>query len=93
TLRRHGAVSEAVAREMAEGALAASGADLALSVTGVAGPGGSDDKPEGLVCFGVAVQGGGTWTEQHEFGPIGREKVRALSVKTALQLALNAANR
>ena len=51
TLDAHGAVSEEVAREMAEGALAHSQADLAVATTGIAGPGGSEFKPEGRVCF------------------------------------------
>ncbi|MDZ4135073.1 MAG: nicotinamide-nucleotide amidohydrolase family protein, partial [Paracoccaceae bacterium] len=55
TLAEYGAVSEAVAREMAEGALARSLAMLAVSVTGIAGPGGSEFKPEGRVCFGLAT--------------------------------------
>ena len=68
TLAAHGAVSEPVAREMAEGALARSGAGLAVSVTGIAGPGGSEHKPEGRVCFGLARQGMPTWAETVEFG-------------------------
>ena len=63
TLAAHGAVSEAVAREMAEGALRHSTATLAVSVTGIAGPGGSEFKPEGRVCFGLAAKNSGTRTE------------------------------
>jgi PncC family amidohydrolase len=59
TLAAHGAVSEEVAREMAEGALARSAATIAVSVTGIAGPGGSEFKPEGRVCFGLATGGTG----------------------------------
>ncbi len=54
TLAAHGAVSEEVAREMATGALAHSQADIAVAVTGIAGPGGSEFKPEGRVCFALA---------------------------------------
>ena len=57
TLLQFGAVSEEVAREMADGALARSAAGLAVSVTGIAGPGGSEHKPEGRVSFGLAAQG------------------------------------
>jgi nicotinamide-nucleotide amidase len=88
-LTAHGAVSEPVARAMAEGALAASDADLAISVTGVAGPGASESKPEGLVFFAVATAGG-TRAERRDFGPLGRVRVRARSVETALELALQA---
>jgi len=86
TLREFGAVSEEVAKEMAEGALANSYASLAVSVTGIAGPGGSETKPEGRVCFGVAMTGRPTRTETQEFGAQGRDKVRALSRDHALTL-------
>lgn len=86
TLADHGAVSEQVASEMANGALARSGADLAVSITGVAGPGGSEAKPEGMVCFGLARRGYATITETHQFGPIGRKNVRGVSVQRALSL-------
>jgi nicotinamide-nucleotide amidase len=85
----HGAVSEPVARAMAEGARAASGAGLALAVTGVAGPGGSAAKPEGLVWFAVAGPDGVVAAERR-FGAIGRAAVRQRSVETALDLALQA---
>ena len=54
TLERHGAVSEEVAKQMAKGALNKSRGTIAISITGIAGPGGSDYKPEGLVCFAIA---------------------------------------
>jgi nicotinamide-nucleotide amidase len=86
TLDAHGAVSEEIAREMAEGALDRSHATLTVAVTGIAGPGGSDHKPEGRVCFGIARQGHSTHTETLEFGAIGRASVRAETVKYALAL-------
>lgn len=92
TLAAHGAVSEEVAREMAEGLLARSRADVALSVTGVAGPGGSERKPEGRVCFGVATRAG-TTTGTREFGAKGRDAVRAASVDHALGLLCEAVGR
>ncbi|MFD1913428.1 CinA family protein [Halodurantibacterium flavum] len=90
TLDAHGAVSEQVAREMALGALARSGADLAVAVTGIAGPGGSEHKPEGRVCFGIATRGSSTVTQTVEFGPLGRSRVRAESVEHALRLLVAA---
>jgi nicotinamide-nucleotide amidase len=81
----HGAVSEPVARAMAEGGLRASHADLCLSITGVAGPGASAAKPEGRVCFGLA-QGDEVETGTMDFGPLGRTHVRAASVSYALDM-------
>jgi len=86
TLDAFGAVSEQVAQEMAEGALAHSSADLAVSITGIAGPGGSEFKPEGRVCFGIARRGGATHTETRDFGALGRSAVRAKSCEHALSL-------
>lgn len=91
TLDTFGAVSEEVAAEMAKGALAASEAQIAVSVTGIAGPGGSDHKPEGRVCFGLATQHGVN-TETVEFGPLGRAQVRARTVDHALHLLISAAH-
>lgn len=90
TLAAHGAVSEEVAREMAEGALARSDAAIAVSVTGIAGPGGSEFKPEGRVCFGLAAKGRPTLTETVDFGAIGRANVRRATVDHALALILAA---
>jgi nicotinamide-nucleotide amidase len=82
----HGAVSQPVAQAMAEGALARSLADVTVSVTGVAGPGGgSADKPVGLVWFGRAVRGGASHTERHVF-PGDRAAVRHATVARALAL-------
>jgi nicotinamide-nucleotide amidase len=88
TLAEYGAVSEAVAAEMAEGALAHSAADIAVSVTGIAGPGGSEYKPEGRVCFGLARRGNGTRTETIDFGALGRNAVRHATRDHALALIL-----
>ena len=90
-IEAHGAVSSQVARAMALGALARSDAHLAVSVTGVAGPGGGTEaKPVGLVWFGLA-RGGDVRTIEMRFGDIGRSEVRAASVETALRLLLEAA--
>ena len=84
TLAAFGAVSEPTAREMAEGARTHSLADLAVSITGIAGPGGSEFKPEGRVCFGLAQNGKPTQTETIEFGAIGRAHVRQAARDHAL---------
>lgn len=86
TLAQHGAVSEHVAREMADGALRRSKANLTVSVTGIAGPGGSEFKPEGRVCFGLAHQGHDTVTETIEFGALGRDQVRLATRDHAMKL-------
>ncbi|MCC0063961.1 MAG: nicotinamide-nucleotide amidohydrolase family protein [Defluviimonas sp.] len=90
TLAAHGAVSEEVAREMAEGAQREADATLAVSVTGIAGPGGSEHKPEGRVCFGLAAAGRQTRTETVDFGALGRAAVRRASVDHALRLLVDA---
>ncbi len=82
-----GAVSEEVARAMAEGALQASGADVALSCTGIAGPGGATpNKPVGLVFIGCAVKGAPARVARHVF-PGDRAAVRAATVAEAFALA------
>ena len=89
-IETHGAVSEPVARAMAEGALDRAHASLAVAVTGIAGPGGSDYKPEGRVCFALAATGRRTRTETVDFGAIGRARVRQATVDHALDLLLAA---
>lgn len=85
----HGAVSEPVAIAMAEGALAHSRADLAVSITGIAGPGGgTETKPEGLVHFACARTGRPTSHARIEFGALGRAGVRKRSVEQALRMLL-----
>ena len=84
-LEKHGAVSEAVARAMAQGAIEHSGAQWALSITGVAGPtGGTPDKPVGMVCFAWARTGGGCIARTHYFKG-DREAVRYQAVVFALE--------
>lgn len=92
TLVAHGAVSEEVARAMAIGARGRSGASLALSVTGVAGPGGSERKPEGRVCFAVA-DAERCRSETVEFGARGRMAVRGAARDRALALLAGAVAR
>lgn len=82
---QNGAVSEPVARAMAEGALRCSGASIAVSVTGFAGAAGPDDEP-GLVHFALAAAGSPTVHEEHHFGDIGRGPVRLDCLRVALKL-------
>ncbi len=89
TLAQWGAVSEEVAKEMAAGALKRSEAQIAVSITGIAGPGGSEHKPEGRVCFGLATASGIT-TQTQEFGALGRDKVRRAARDFALGLIFEA---
>lgn len=85
TLAEHGAVSEPTAREMAAGALAHSRAQVAVAITGIAGPtGGSPEKPVGMVCFGWAVKDGALNAGTRQFKG-DRESVRRQSVIAALQ--------
>lgn len=85
-IRSEGAVSMRVAIAMAEGALDRSRADVAVSVTGVAGPGGgSPEKPVGLVHFGFARRGFAAWHLEKRFGDIGRDKTRLATVEVVLQ--------
>lgn len=89
-LAAHGAVSEPVARAMAEGARAKADVDLAIAVTGIAGPGGgSAEKPIGLVHFGLAHEGG-TIHKEMRYGDQGRAAVREATVRTALEMVLEA---
>ena len=84
-LQAHGAVSEATARAMVEGALIHSRADVALGITGIAGPGGgSIDKPVGMVCFAWATRAGDVLSEKQIFQGA-REAVRRQAVMHALQ--------
>ncbi|TNF18154.1 MAG: nicotinamide-nucleotide amidohydrolase family protein [Rhodobacteraceae bacterium] len=87
TLEAHGAVSEEVAREMAEGALGAARADAAVAISGIAGPGGSEFKPEGRVCFALA-SARGTTSETIDYGAPGRAEVRRAARDHALHLLL-----
>ncbi len=90
-LARQGAVSAAAVEQMAAGALRASGADLALAVSGVAGPdGGTREKPVGLVYFAVLRRGGRAEVSQEQFSG-DRAAVRAAAVDKALQLITAAA--
>lgn len=91
TLSSFGAVSEQTALAMAIGAADRSGARIAVAITGVAGPGGSPEKPEGLVCFAIVSPTTDPKSHKQEFGPIGRQNVRVASVDFALDLILRAA--
>jgi nicotinamide-nucleotide amidase len=87
TLKRHGAVSAQTAKAMAAGALRNSRAELAVSITGIAGPGGgSRQKPVGLVYFAAASRDGRRIARKRLYGNIGRRRVRLRSVAEALAL-------
>jgi nicotinamide-nucleotide amidase len=87
SIAAHGAVSEPVARAMAEGALGRSNAHVAVSITGVAGPGGgSIRKPVGLVHFGLAAEGQATEHLERRYGDLGRGEIRLAAVNDALSL-------
>lgn len=89
TIESHGAVSGETAAEMAKGALAHSRADIAISVTGIAGPdGGTPEKPVGLVWFGVATRNRKPAAHRRLFEGTGRAEVRNAAVETALELLL-----
>lgn len=91
-IAEHGAVSELVARAMAEGAIARSRADVAVAVTGIAGPGGgSAGKPVGLVHFAAARRGAATLHVERRFGDLGRAEIRRRSVAQALELLMQVA--
>lgn len=86
----YGAVSEQVARTMAEGAVNNSLANISISVTGVAGPGGGTPlKPVGLVHFGCALDGASILHERHLFDDLGRSVIREKAVEAAMQLLRN----
>lgn len=89
TLDAHGAVSEEVAQEMARGAMVAAKSDVAVAITGIAGPGGSEFKPEGRVCF-CTVSSDAVRTETVEFGALGRANIRERSRDHALQRLIEA---
>jgi nicotinamide-nucleotide amidase len=91
TLEAHGAVSEATARAMAKGALAASPCDLAVAITGIAGPGGgSEAKPVGTVHIAVAMRGGAVLHRHEAFGDLARVEIQRASAASALTLLLKA---
>ena len=90
TLKNFGAVSEEVAAEMAIGALYNSKANLAISITGVAGPGGTTAKPEGMVCFSIAFDNKANLNKTKNFGPLGRNIVRHKATLYGLTLLENA---
>jgi nicotinamide-nucleotide amidase len=92
-LENFGAVSAEAARAMAAGALVHSSANMTLSITGIAGPGGGSlEKPVGLVHFGLACRGGAlVLADEKRFGDLGRDGVRSAAVAMAIELLLEAA--
>lgn len=89
TLSDYGAVSEAVAKEMAQGAWVHTNADLSIAISGVAGPGGgSDEKPVGMVCFGCGGKNQSPYTQTCYFEG-DRHSVRQQAINHALQMLLD----
>jgi nicotinamide-nucleotide amidase len=94
TIAAHGAVSTQTARAMAEGAIRNSRADIAVAITGVAGPGGGSlEKPVGLVCFAIARKDQATLERREQFNDGGRTAVRLDATGMALEMLLDAATR
>jgi nicotinamide-nucleotide amidase len=92
TLETFGAVSKETALQMASGALMRSGAEVAVAVTGIAGPsGGSMEKPVGLVHLALKTRSGGIDHREMQYGDIGRDQVRLATVRTALDMLMAAA--
>lgn len=92
TLERHGAVSRQTAMEMVEGALSRSGCDVAVAVTGIAGPsGGTEEKPVGLVHLAARSRKGTLLHREMRYGEIGRSEIRLATVRTALEMLIEAA--
>ncbi|OWV78965.1 damage-inducible protein CinA [Rhizobium sp. R635] len=90
TLLQFGAVSEETARQMAHGALFRSRADIAVAVTGIAGPGGgSAEKPVGLVHLAAKSRAGALIHRKMFYGDIGRSEVRLATIRTALEMVLS----
>ena len=88
-----GAVSHEVAIQMAKGARYQSDSDVAISITGIAGPGGSNIKPEGMVCFSVAFKKKTKLTKTKQFGPLGRNIVKEKATIYGLNLLKSALNK
>ncbi len=94
TIEQYGAVSRETAEAMAKGALAHAAADLAVSVTGIAGPdGGTASKPVGLVHFAAATRSGRLIHQERKFGDVGRTEVRRKSVLQAMAMLTELAER
>jgi nicotinamide-nucleotide amidase len=93
TLNSYGAVSEEVAGEMAVGAINNSKASLAISITGIAGPGGSNVKPEGMVCFSIAFENEIKLTETKKWGTLGRNIIRQKATLHGLRLLSRTLNK
>lgn len=92
TLERCGAVSRQTAVEMVEGALSRSGCDVAVAVTGIAGPGGgTEEKPVGLVHLAARSLSGHLLHREMRYGDLGRSEIRLATVRTALEMLIEAA--